>query len=534
MEQADVLIIGAGASGGVAAGALTKAGFDVVCLEQGDWSDRAGYPAQRETYELEARKQWSASPNIRQNPADYPVDDSHSAVAPLMYSGVGGSMILYAGDWPRLLPSDFRVRTLDGVADDWPLRYADLQPFYERTDAAFGVSGAGGDPAYPDGAEPPLPPLPIGRIGARMAEAHDKLGWHWWPAAQAVLSAPHRGRRPCVQFGSCMQGCPEGAKASTDLTHWPAAVAGGARLLTGARVARILMSANGLATGAEYVLPDGSWHSVRAGVVIMAANAIGTPRILLNSATPAHPDGLGNSSGLLGRRLMVHPFANVTGYFDEDLESWRGHVGAKITSYQFYETDTDRGFVRGAKWSLAPTGGPLNAALPTRAGEEVWGPAHHEHVRRHLGRTISWGIFGEDLPDEENRVTVGTGLADSSGIPAPRIDYSVSENSRRLLDFHIARATESLRAAGARDVATESLMRYSGWHLLGTARMGTDPATSVVDEYGKSHDIPNLYIVDGSVFVTSGGVNPTSTIAALALRTTEHLISNRRNQPVPA
>ncbi|MCZ1075629.1 GMC family oxidoreductase [Rhodococcus sp. A5(2022)] len=534
MEQADVLIIGAGASGGVAAGALAVAGFDVLCLEQGTWPDRTEYPAQRTTYELEARKQWSGSPNIRDKRVDYPINDAESAVAPLMYAGVGGSMTLYAGDWPRLLPSDFRVRSLDGVADDWPLRYADLQPFYERTDSAFGVSGVGGDPAYPDGADPPLPPLPIGAIGRRMARAHDALGWHWWPAAQAVLSAPYGGRRPCVQFGACMQGCPEGAKASTDLTHWPTAVARGARLLTDARVSRVLVSPQGLATGAEFVRSDGTWDVVHAEVVILAGNAIGTPRILLNSASPEHPDGLANSSGLVGRRLMVHPFANVMGYFDDDMTSWQGHVGAKIASYEFYETNPDRDFVRGAKWSLAPTGGPLNAALPTRAGTDVWGEAHHDHVRRHLGRTISWGIFGEDLPDEANTVEIDPDLTDSSGIPAPKITYRVSDNSRRLLDFHIARATESLKTAGAYDIATESLMRYSGWHLLGTARMGNDPRTSVVDQYGRCHDVPNLYIVDGSVFVTSGGVNPTSTIVALALRSTEHLIAHRRHQQVPA
>ncbi|MCT9934462.1 GMC family oxidoreductase [Planotetraspora sp. A-T 1434] len=534
MEQAEVLIIGAGASGGVAATALADAGFDVLCLEQGTWPDRAEFPAQRVTYELEARKQWSGSPNVRRNAGDYPIDDGDSDIVPLMYAGVGGSMTLYAADWPRLLPSDFRVRSLDGVADDWPLRYADLRPYYERTDVAFGVSGAGGDPAYPDGAEPPLPPLPIGQTGLRMARAHDRLGWHWWPAAQAVLSAPYAGRRPCVQYGACMQGCPEGAKASTDLTHWPAAIGKGARLITEARVARILVSRQGLATGAEFVRPDGSWDIARADVVILAANAVGTPRILLNSASPLHPQGLANSSGLVGRRLMVHPFANVMGYFDDDMASWNGHVGAKITCYEFYETDPDRDFVRGAKWSLAPTGGPLNAALPTRAGEDAWGPEHHEHVRRHLGRTISWGIFGEDLPDESNAVELDSSLTDSSGIPAPKITYKVGANSRRLLDFHIARATESLREAGAYDIATESLMRYSGWHLLGTARMGADPATSVVDEFGRSHDVPNLYVMDGSVFVTSGGVNPTSTIVALALRSAEHLVANRRQQRIPA
>jgi choline dehydrogenase-like flavoprotein len=230
---------------------------------------------------------------------------------------------------------------------------------------------------------------------------------------------------------------------------------------------------------------------------------------------------------------MVHPFANVLGYFDEQLHSYVGHVGAKIVSYQFYETDPDRDFVRGAKWSLAPTGGPLTSALPTRAGHSTWGPGHHQHVREHLGRTLSWAIFGEDLPDPDNRVGIAPGLIDSSGIPAPSISYRVGANSRKLLDFNIERATESLTEAGAYRVETEALMRYSGWHLLGTARMGDDPESSVTDGFGRVHDVPNLYIVDGSVFPTSGAVNPTSTIVALALRTTEHLIAHRRDQRVP-
>ena len=154
-------------------------------------------------------------------------------------------------------------------------------------------------------------------------------------------------------------------------------------------------------------------------------------------------------------------------------------------------------------------------------------------MRAFLGRTASWGIFGEDLPDEANRVDLDDTLVDLSGIPAPRLHYRVGDNSRRLLDFHIARAEESLRAAGAYRVEAERLMRYSGWHLLGTARMGDDPGSSVVDRWGRAHDVPNLYVIDGSVFVTSGGVNPTSTIVALALRVADHLVEQRANQAVP-
>jgi choline dehydrogenase-like flavoprotein len=230
---------------------------------------------------------------------------------------------------------------------------------------------------------------------------------------------------------------------------------------------------------------------------------------------------------------MMHPFANVGGLFDEDLESWQGQFGCSIESFEFYETDERRGFVRGAKWGLAPTFGPINAALPSRAGTQVWGPDHHLHVRSHLGRGANWGLFGEDLPDEANHVTLSGSLADSSGIPAPEIHYQISENSRRLLDFHIEKASESLREAGAHTVEVDRLMRYSGWHLLGTARMGDDPSTSVLDRWNRTHDVPNLYVVDGSSFVTSGGVNPTSTICALALRAADHMVETRFDQQVP-
>jgi choline dehydrogenase-like flavoprotein len=224
-------------------------------------------------------------------------------------------------------------------------------------------------------------------------------------------------------------------------------------------------------------------------VVVLATNSVGTARLLLNSASPRFPDGLANSSGLVGKRLMVHPFANVTGYFDEPVDAG-GHVGAKIVSYEFYEIDADRDFVPGAKWSPAPTGGPLNAALPSRAGNSVWGKEHHAPVRGHLGHSLSWCISGEDLPDEANRVEIDDSLTDSSGIPAPKVTYCVGENSRRLLDFNIERAHLSFAEAGAHRTAVESLMRLSGWHLLGT-------------------------------------------IVSLALRNTEHLIENRREQRTP-
>ena len=382
VEPADVLIIGAGASGAVVALRLAQAGFKVTCLEQGEWMDRDDYPGNKLDWELKARKDWATSPNVRGLVHDYPIVEDDTPVSPLMYNAVGGSTIIFAGAWPRALPSDFRVRSLDGIADDWPIDYFELLPYFYRTDRDFGVSGLPGDPAYPrDTEDAPMPPLPIGAAGLKVARAHTKLGWHWWPEFNSINSQPYDGRRPCVQRSTCQSGCNEGAKASTDLTHWPKAIALGAKLITGARVSKVVTNDKGLATGATWIGTDGAEHFQPASVVVVAANAIGTPRLLLLSASAQHPDGLANSSGLVGKRLMMHPFANVAGLFEEPLMSWQGQFGDLIESLEFYETDEKRGFVRGARWGLAPTGGPINTALPSRAGEQAWGPGHHEHVR---------------------------------------------------------------------------------------------------------------------------------------------------------
>lgn len=535
-EVADVLIIGAGASGSVAAGHLAKAGFKVVCLEQGRKIDPSEYFGDKPEWEVTSQKQWHPNPNVRDLETDYPINTDQSDVNPLMYSAVGGSTILYAAHWQRFIPSDFHVKTMDGIAEDWPFTYEDLEPFYEQMDVEMGVSGLKGDPAYPDGKGPPLPPLPINKIGRKAAEGMNKLGWHWWPSSNAIPSRPYRNLNACLRRGTCLTGCPEKAKASVDHVYWPEATANGARLITGARVSKIETNEEGLASGAIYMDRNGIERRQRANVVIMCANSIGTTRLLMLSANNRFPKGLANSSGLVGRNLMMHPYAAVNGLFDEPLESYLGPSGQVIHSMEFTESDPSRGFLRGGKWQVMPSGGPLGlrSGYSGKALDDAWGANFHRNTQRTFGRSFEWGIIAEDIPEYENRVVLDDSLTDSDGIPAPKIIYKNAENTEKLLDFHVARAREAMEASGAVEISHTSLMRDCGWHLMGTARMGNDPETSVVDQWCRSHDVPNLYIMDGSTFVTSSAANPTATITAIALRATKHMIENRRNQEVAA
>jgi choline dehydrogenase-like flavoprotein len=518
-DSVDVLVIGAGPSGAVVTHTAATAGLNVLCLEQGDWVNPSDFPANHPEWELLIQHDWAHDPNVRALPSDYPVDIRDSDMWPVMFNAVGGSSIYYGAEWPRLLPSDFRVKSLDGVADDWPIAYDDLKPYHDEVDAFIGVSGVDGDTAYPDGLEYPLPPHPLGKPGMKAAEAANKLGWHWWPGTNAIPSQKNKTLEQCGRWGVCEWGCPQGAKASFDLIYMPQAQQAGAQVQTGARVRRIRIDDTGQATGAEWIDRDGTVHFQPAKSVVLCANGIGTPRLLLLSADERHPDGLANSSGLVGKNLMLHPNCTAVGYYEENLESWRGPAGQLIHSMQFYDTDTSRGFVRGAKLHALPTPGPLNTIETHRQldFDELWGPAVHD-VARASSNGILWAANVEDLPEEHNRVTLSTEEFDSDGLPAPKVEYRVSENTRKILKYTVERMVELHKAAGAKQIITQELWVDQPGHLLGTARMGDDPATSVVDSFGRSHDVDNLYIADGSIFVTSGSANPTCTISALALR----------------
>lgn len=512
----DVLIIGAGASGAAIAWSLADTRMKIVCMEQGDWVKPGDYPSNSRDWETRGMGEFSISPNRRGRITDYPINEEDSAIAVANFNGVGGGTILYAGHFPRFHPSDFRVKTLDGVADDWPIDYEMLEPFYDENDRMMGVSGLAGDPAYPD--KPAImPPLPLGESGMALARGFNEKGWHWWPSDSAIATEPYEGRDQCINLGACTTGCAQGAKASTDITYWPAAIRAGVELRTRCRVRQITTDDEGMASGVIYYDEAGDEHFQAAHIVILASNGVGTPRLLLNSASNQNPDGLANSSGLVGRNLMFHPYASIQGIFPDALDGHRG-PGDCIWSQEFYETDLARGFVRGYTYECIRGRGPVSTALTGMfSGRMPFGEGHHAAYRNLVDRICGMVAICEDLPELHNRVTLDPELKDSDGIPAPKLSYTLSENSRKMLNYSIERGKEVLAAAGAIDVMADAPIAGGGWHLMGTARMGTDPANSVVNEWGRCHDVRNLFIVDGSIFVTSAGVNPTRTIQALAL-----------------
>ena len=531
-DTVDVLIIGAGASGAALAWSLLETRMRIVCLEQGPWITDKEFPSRNQDYELSRYAEFSCDPNVRQLPQDYPINSEDSPITPVNFNAVGGSTINFLAHWPRMHPSDFRTRSLDGVAEDWPVDYATLEPFYNANDRNMGACGLAGNPAYPD-YTPPLPPIPIGKLGKTLAKGFNELGWHWWPSDVAILSRDHDGRAKCVNAGTCDLGCATGAKASVDLTYWAMLERAGVEIRTGCRVREITVGTDDMATGALYHAPDGTLQEQKAELVVLACNGVGTPRLLLNSTSKQFPDGLANRSGMVGKNLMFHPLTGVTGIFDEPMEGFKGPMACSILSQEFYETDPNRDFVRGYGLHSGRYTTPMTYALGGYGIDApiAWGAEHRRKFDEQYPYSAGLTVVTEDLPHEHNTVTLDPDLTDSDGIPAPKITYEVCDNTKAMLAHGEARAEEALFAAGAKEVLrSDGKVWYrAGWHQMGTARMGNDPEKSVVNGWGRSHDVKNLFIVDGSIFVTSGAVNPTSTIQALALYIGDSIKNNIAN-----
>jgi len=525
--RVDVVVIGSGAAGAALTWRLASLGAAVICLEQGDWLRPYDFASQRQEFEVSLRRgSHTFSPNDRRRREDYPVTTAGDGPTQIgMWNGVGGSTVHWEGHFPRFHPSDFGTRRLDGVAEDWPLSYADLEPYYDLNDSNTGVSGLAGDPANPPRAARATPPLPLGRSGEALVRGFEKLGWHWWPSDNAILSRDYAGRSGCDSRGRCNFGCPLRAKASADVVYWPRAILAGATLKTWARVKEITVSESGAAAGVRYFDRSGNRHEQHARIVVVCCNGIGTPRLLLASKSRQFPDGLANSSGNVGKYFMNHPSRYVEATFDEPFEK-ETFTGNPFFSQQFYETDRQRAFVRGYSMMVYRPFGPLSVAWGDT--EPVpWGPAHHTAMRRRFGHTVGIAVMAEDLPEEVNRVDLDPEAKDSNGIPAARVTYRASENTLRILAHGAEAARQVLEAAGAVQVLDSGRVANFA-HYMGTARMGRSAKTSVVNGWNQAHDVPNLFIVDGSSFTTCAAVNPTSTIGALALRAADGIWNRRR------
>jgi len=518
----EVLVIGAGMAGGAIAKRLTDAGIRVVCLEQGPDIKPLDLPHMSPWFELDKTRGHNVHPNVRGLLEDYPVTSDDPATSIRMVNAVGGSANKYSGVWMRPRPSDFRKGTEHGLAPDWPISYEDLAPWFDECDREMGIAGMAGDPGYPERSPRPNPMIPLGRSGKRLSQAFERLRWHWWPTDNAIVTQPFDGRLPCNHCGQCVLGCPRGSMSTSANTFWPQAILNGADLRTYARVLRLIRQQDRVA-GAEYEdLRTGRTFRVDADVVVVCANGIGTPRLLLMSE-------LANSSGLLGRNLMFHPMAFVEGIFDDPMDSYKGARGSPLYSGEFHETDTRRGFVNGYSLIMVRAPGAGYAAMGySTLGPLPFGRNHHAEFARTFNRHAWFLNLGEDLPLERNSVTLDNSITDSSGLPAPKITYRMHDQDRRLTQHSIISAEAVMREAGARVVSNSGVLEQPcGFHLMGTARMGNSAKDSVVNKWHRSWDHPNLFVCDGSSFVTSFPVTPTATIGALALRLADHIVRNK-------
>ncbi|USG66336.1 GMC family oxidoreductase [Brevibacillus ruminantium] len=515
-DGADVCIVGAGAAGGVLAYELAQAGLKVVVIEAGPfWNPQTDFASD----ELTMRNLgWQETRLVDgKNPLRLGHNNSGR--------GVGGGTVHFTGVFLRFHESDFMTKTVDGVGEDWPIRYQDLAPYYDKIDREIAVSGPD---HFPWGAfRGPYPyPVrePISANSQLFREACAKLGMDSVVAPLAILSGPFDGRPPCINRGFCNQGCMPNAKYSGLIHHIPKAIQEGAEVLSDCMVTEILTDGSRV-TGVVFS-HDGKTYRQTARVIILAGFVVETPRLLLHSATPHFPDGLANSSGWVGKAIMPHSSQDVYGILPDEVRLYKGTPVLALTQH-FYETDRERGFARG--YTLNAHGSrPVSMAGGIAAerldGRFLWGKSLRETMLdyNHYARVT---LVGEVLPNPQNCVTL-SGEKDEYGMPVPKVTFSYGENDQKMIAHAIKQMNRLIEAMGGKPqhVVDDTA------HLMGGCRMGNDPNTSVVNEFGQSHDIPNLFIAGASTFVTSSGSNPTNTVMALAARTADKLIEAMRQQ----
>lgn len=537
-EPVDFVIVGAGASGGVLARELSTNGFSVVVLEQGPWW--RGTDFQHDELGV-----WILG-GLTGSPQDYPQTFRQTAdetatvppfVPPLIYArGVGGSSVHFTANYWRFRPVDFKERSKWGMIagtrfDDWPITYEELEPYYSRVDWEIGVSGAPG-PFDPPRSRPyPMPPLPVKSSGVLLSRGAKKLGLNPQPAPMAILSRAHDGRIPCQHCGFCMgYGCEYGAKSSTLVSMIPKAVnTGRCEVRDNATVNRVEVNAEGRVTGVTYWDKAGAEQRQEARAVILSANGAETSRLLLMSASNRFPDGLANSNGMVGKCLMFNGNVSAWGTFPEQLNEYKSVQVTRIV-HDFYDADPKRGFYGGGGFDGRFSFGPILFSLLALPPDlQRWGTGFKQFMHDSYTRTMEVACHTTSLPLERNSISLDPELRDKWGRPAIRVTYRDHDDDLKMMKFLQDKGIEVLDAAGAtRSWAYPVVPTTIAAHLLGTCRMGNDPAASVVNPDHRTHDVPNLFICDGSSFVTSGRGQPTMTIQALAFRAADRITALAR------
>ncbi len=538
-DEVDFLIVGSGAAGGVLARELASAGHSVVVLEQGPYRTAADFGHDEfQAYiqnELLTHPSWTDHQTFRMDETNEAiVRDGSNGPPPALYArGVGGSSVHFSGNYWRMRPVDFKECSLLGPITgtgfaDWPISYEELEPYYSKVEWEIGVSGAPG-PTDPPRSRPfPLPPMPVKSSGVLFERGALKMGLHPQVAPVAILSQPYKGRPACTNCGFCMGfGCEMNAKSSSLAALIPQAEqTGRCEIRPLSTVFRLETNPQGRMSGAAYLDAQGQQHLQKAKAVILAANGAETPRLLLLSESSGFPDGLANGSGMVGKYLMGNCHSVMHGYFEHELNDWKGIQCTRI-AHDFYDHDPARGFYGGGGLDGRPLveGGPiLNAFTEAYMPKMRWGRELKRDIINHFSRHMAVLASTTSLALESNNVSLDPQVKDTHGRPAVRITYRDHADDLAMAAFLQDRAAEILDAAGAASTLREPVVAQNLFtHLLGTCRMGDNPAKSVVDRYHRSHEIANLFVCDGSSLVTSGRGQPTLTIQALAFRAAEHI-----------
>lgn len=499
-EEVDFAIVGTGAGGGTLACKLAKAGFKVVAFDAGPfWRPLEDFASDEE----EQQKIYWTDERISAGENPLVLGSNNSG------KSVGGSTVHFTMVVLRWRPEWFKSRSLLGYGVDWPVSWKEMWPYYDEVEEMLQISGPVSYPWGPKRGRYPRRAHEVNAAGLVLARGAERMGIPWVPCPLATLSSPRGEAHPCVYRGFCVIGCSTNAKQSVLVTWIPRAIEHGAEIRDLAMVGRIEVGKDGRATGVHYHR-EGEWRFQKAKHVVAAGYCIETPRLLLNSANHQFPDGLANGSGLVGKCLMVHSNHAVWGTFEEEIRCYKGPPVMAITEHWNY-TDEGKDFHGGYQFgSQGPLPRAWGQTVATTRG--LWGMELRREMTRY-NHHAGLKMVGEVEPQEKNRVEIAE-EEDQYGLKIPRVTFAYSENDKKLYKHALRFMGEMLEAAGGKDVWEQD----GTAHLMGGCRMGSDPERSVTNADGRTWEIPNLWICDGSLFPTGGGVNPSGTIMALACR----------------